>query len=230
MIAVAAALYLADCAVLLQRGQGVLLAGWPGARLLFGSTHYQIAGRAVALLNPFTPFVPALRTQPLFSAAAAPKAATAAHALSPIALPVLVQFILVFAVLPACLYRAPGWPFAVALLAAYANAIAMLVLLFFRFRQASLSVRPLVALGFGWLVCLPLSANCLRAAGLSFRIAVDARRAMRFLSEAEGKRAREDLAAHLGEALQEIDEGDAAYGRLADLRRQLAAESGHERA
>ena len=231
VIAVAATLYLLDCVVLLKRGQAVIEARGRHVNLAFGSTHYQIAGKTVALLNPLTPFLPAFRSLALFSPPGSnsirvSKAVTATSLLAPFA---FAQFLLVFIALPVCLYRAPGWPFLIALLAAYLNAIAMLVLLVFRFRTASIPRRPLIALGFGWLACLPLSVNCLRAAGLSFRIAADARHAMRFLTENERQRAREELAAQVAEAMQELDEGDESFRRLADLKRQLAAEASRGR-
>ena len=225
MIAVAAALYLFDCVVLLERGQAL----WYRAALSFGSNHYQIRGKAVALLNPFTPFIPVARTLPLFTVYSGPKVSTAIHALTPLVLPAAAQFTLVFVALPWCLYRAPGWPFFLALVLAYLNAVAMLVLIWWRFRAAGLARRPLVALGFAWLACLPLSVNALRKAGLAFNVAVDARRAIRFLPARERQGARDELAAQIAEAMDEVDEGDELYRRLADLRRQLAPEAGHGR-
>ena len=225
VIALAAALYLFDCVLLLERGQAL----WSRASLSFGSNHYQIRGKAVALLNPFTPFVPVARTLPLFAAPSGPKVSTAMHALTPLVVPAAIQFVLVFIALPWCLYRAPGWPFFLALVLAYLNAFAMLALVWWRFRAAGLARRPLIALGFAWLACLPLSVNCLRKAGLAFSIALDARRAIRFLPASERQRARDELAAQIAEAMQEVDENDAMYHRLADLKRQLAPETGHGR-
>lgn len=231
VIAVAVALYLADCVVLLERGQAVLEAGWSRPALSFGSRQYQIAGKAVALLNPLTPFVCAFRSLTLFSAdkngIKASKALPAVSALAPL---VLAQLLLVFVALPVCLYRAPGWPFFISLILAYLNAIAMLALLVFRFRRNSIPARPLVGLGFGWLACLPLSVNCLRAAGVSFPLAIDARRALRFLREDSRQRAREDLAAQIGEAMQELEEGNELHRRLAELKRQLTPEARSGRA
>ena len=231
VIALAAALYLADCVVLLERGQAVLEVGsarWGGPRLAFGSTHYQIAGKVVLLLNPVTPFFPVFRSLPLFAvpAGASIKVSTALTTTSPLAILACAQFVLVFVALPLCLYRAPGWPFLIALLLAYLNAGVMLFLLFFRLRTASIPARPLVVLGFGWLACLPLSVNCLRAAGLSFQIAADARRAMRFLPRENREKARSDLSAQVAEAMQELEDSDERHRRLADLRRQLTPETG----
>ena len=225
MIAVAAALYLLDCVVLLERGQAL----WSRGSLSFGSTHYQIRGRVVALLNPFTPFFPVFRTLPLFSSAAGVSLSGAARSLTPVAALSLLQLVLVFVALPYCLYRAPGWPFLVSLVLAYAGAIAMLGLLWWRFRRAGLATRPLFGLGFAWLACLPLSVNALRKAGLAFSVALDARRAIRLLSAGQRQRARDELAAQLAEALQEFDDADASGGRLLALTKQLAEERADER-
>ena len=221
VIALAAGIYLFDCVVLLERGQAL----WSRGALSFGSNHYQIRGKVVALLNPLTPFIPTLRTLPLFSVSSGPRTSTAIRAVAPLVAPSMVQFVLVFGVLPWCLYRAPGWPFFIALLLAYVNALAMLGFIWWRFRRAGIATRPLIGLGFGWLVCLPLSVNCLRKAGLAFSIAVDARRAIRFLPADEWQRARDDLAAQIAEAMHEVDEDDQLHRRLAELRRQLTPEA-----
>lgn len=226
MIAVAAALYIFDCVVLLERGQAL----WSRDSLSFGSKHYQIRGKVVALLNPFTPFLPAFRTQPLFSSASNVGASDAARALAPVGAMALAQFALMFIALPFCLYRAPGWPFLIALVLAYANAVAMLGLLWWRLRAAGIATSPLIGLGFGWLVCLPLSVNAPRKAGLAFDIALDARQAIRLLPEPGRERARNDFAAQVAEALQDLEENDERHARLAELKQQLILEIGHGRA
>ena len=225
VIALAAALYLFDCVVLLERGQAL----WSRGGLSFGSNHYQIRGKAVALLNPFTPFIPAFRTLPLFSRSSDVKLSSAARVLAPLPLLGLLQFLLIFVALPLCLYRAPGWPFFIALVLAYLNAVAMFGVIWRRFGRARIPTRPLVSLGFAWLVCLPLSVNCLRKAGIAFDIALDAHRALRFIPASERRRARSDLAAQIEEAMHELDESDPLYSRLAGLRQQLAPEAVHGR-
>jgi hypothetical protein len=221
VIAVASAIYLFDCAVLLERGQAL----WSRGGMSFGSRHYQIRNKVVALLNPFTPFVPVFRTRPLFAAASKVKLSRAVQSLVPMAAMSLLQFALVFAALPYCLYRAPGWPFFMALVLAYANAIGMLGFIWWRYRKAGLAARPLLALGFGWLACLPLSVNALRKAGLAFDFSVDARGAIRYLPAGERQRARGDLAAQVAEAMHELEENDQRYRRLSELRRQLTPEA-----
>lgn len=221
VIAVAAAIYLADCVVLLQRGQAL----WSGAGLAFGSLHYQVRGKIVALLNPFTPFMATFRTLPLFSSAGAIEPQDAARALAPLSALGGLQLLLIFAALPYCLYQAPGWPFSLALAAAYLNAFALLGLIWWRLRGARIATRPLAGLAFGWLVCLPLSINALRKAALAFDVAMDAREAIGRLPERERERARGELAAQVTEAMQELDEGDAERQRLAALHRDLVPEA-----
>lgn len=225
VIVVAAALYFFDCVVLLERGQAL----WSRSTLSFGSQHYQIRGKVVAVLNPLTPFIAVFRTLPLFSGSSNVKAPEAAGALQPVAVLGFVQLLLVFAALPYCLYRAPGWPFFAALVLAYVNAIALLGLIWWRLRGARITTRPLIGLGFGWLACLPLSVNALRKAGLAFDVAMDAREAILLLAERDRERARGALAAQVAEAMQELEENDERHHRLADLKRQLAPEAGHGR-
>jgi hypothetical protein len=228
LVALAAAIYLADCVVLLERGQALVQAG---PSLSFGSRHYQIAGKSVALLNPLTPFFFAFRSLVLFSSPGSEsvKFSKAFAATAPLAPLALLQLLLLFVALPYCLYRAPGWPFFIALVLAYLNAIVMLLLLWWRFRRNAIPARPLIGLGFGWIACLPLSVNCLRAAGVSFPLAFDARRALRFLPGDSREKARADLAAQIAEAMQEIEEEDERHGRLAALARELAPQGSHGR-
>ena len=179
----------------------------------------------MSLLNPLTPFIAVFRTLPLFSGSSTVKETEAVGALRPMAVFVFVQLLLVFAALPYCLYRAPGWPFFAALVLAYANAITLLGLIWWRLRGARIATRPLVGLGFGWLACLPLSVNALRKAGLAFDVAMDAREAILLLPERDRERARANLAAQVAEAMQELEESDERHRRLADLKRQLAPEA-----
>jgi hypothetical protein len=225
VIALAAMLYLFDCVVLLERGQAL----WSRGALSFGSIHYQIRGKAVTLLNPLTPFHSVFRTLPLFSAAPGAKLSAAVQSLAPVAALSILQFVLVFVILPFCLYRAPGWPFFISLLLAYVCAIAMLGVICWRFRRAGFATRPLFGLGFAWLVCLPLSVNAQRRAGLTFDIALDARRAIRFLRPGARQIARGELAAQVAEALHEVDEGGERHRLLSALQRQLPTEAGHGR-
>jgi hypothetical protein len=231
LVALAAAIYLADCVVLLERGQALVESRWSSMTVSFGSRHYQIAGKSVALLNPLTPFFSVFRSLVLFPSPEERgiRISRAVVAVAPLAPLALLQLLLLFVALPYCLYRAPGWPFLIALALAYLNAIVMLLLLWWRFRSNAIPARPLIGLGFGWIACLPLSVNCLRAAGVCFSLGLDAQRALRFVRGQVREKAREDLAAQVAEAMQDIEEGDERHHRLAELRRQLAPEGSHGR-
>src|SRR5215510_5825109 len=104
LVALAAAIYLFDCIVLLERGQALIEAGWTRPALSFGSRHYQISGKAVALLNPFTPFVPAFRSLPLFARISGVNLSDAVRVHAPLAALAALQFVLIFVALPYCLY------------------------------------------------------------------------------------------------------------------------------
>ncbi|MGH8764455.1 MAG: hypothetical protein ACRET8_01950 [Burkholderiales bacterium] len=225
LIAAAAVLYLLDCVVLLERGQAL----WTRSTLSFGSNHYQVRGKAVALMNPFTPFVPLSRTLPLFSAGFGMDPSGVPRILLPLAVPAAIQFLLVFVALPWCLYRAPGTPFAAVLSLAYLNVLLMLALVAWRFRRAGIPRRALFALGFGWIACLPLSVNSMRKAGLAFEIAMDAREALKDLPAHARAQASAALSAQVAEALQDLEEDDKRHRLLADLKRELDREADHGR-
>jgi hypothetical protein len=222
VIAVAAAIYLVDCIVLLERGQAL----WSGAGLSFGSLHYQVRGKAVAMLNPLTPFIAVFRTLPLLAGASNVKAADAARALAPLSALGGLQLLLVLVALPYCLYRAPGWPFFAALVFAYLNALFLLLGIAWRFSRAGVSCRPLIALGFGWLACLPLSINSIRKAGLAFDIDSDSRKLIELIPAARRERARAELAAQIEEAMLELEDDDKRRSALALMKGELEADHG----
>src|SRR5262245_46042423 len=96
LVALAAAIYLFDCFVLLERGQALIEAGFARVAVSFGSRHYQIAGKSVALMNPFTPFLPAFRSLPLFSKNSGIKLSSAVRVHAPLATLAALQFVLIF--------------------------------------------------------------------------------------------------------------------------------------
>ena len=119
-----------------------------------------------------------------------------------------------------------GRPFFAALVLAYVNALLMLILIAWRFGRSGMPRRPLIALGFGWLACLPLSINSIRKAGLAFDIGSDARKQIESLSGDARERARADLAAQIVEAMVELEEGDERRLALARMKGELEASDG----
>jgi len=102
----------------------------------------------------------------------------------------------------------------------------MLVLIAWRFGRAGITRRPLLALGFGWLACLPLSINSLRKAGLAFDIDRDARAQIERLPADKREQARASLAAQIGESILELEESDERRPALAQLQKELESDHG----
>ena len=216
-------LYLSDCVVLLGRGQALLERAGRRWTLSFGSRHYVIRGKTVALLNPFTPFVPAFKTLPLLAQRSTDSIppSRAAHALIPLWMPALVQFALVLVVIPCALIWQLGWPLLVGLGLAYLNLLAMLAWAAAALRKAPAERKPLLSLAFTSLVCLPLSANLYRSICLSLPLTADAARFLRLVPDDLRPATRLDLIAHIEEALDEVEEDTPAFESLSSLRRDL---------
>lgn len=224
-------LYLLDCVVFLGRGQGILERGGGRWRLLFGSRHFLIRGSPVVLLNPVTPGALALRTLALFESRAmdSRSPSSVARLLSPLRPLALVQFLLVFVLVPATMVRWPGWLFFVALSLSFLNVALMLTLVASRFRKAGLARRPLWSIGFNAIVCLPLSVNLYRRTALAVGIDGDAARLLRLLPPPARRDARSRLILQLGEAVQDAEEDSALHGRLKCLAERLAMAEANER-
>ena len=230
LLAMIVGLYLFDCIVLVARGQGILERTRARWRLSFGSKHYVIRGKPVALLTPLTPCLPAFKTLPLLqpSASRALKPSAAVRVLSPLRSLAALQLALVLIALPVSLFRPSGGPFLVALVLAYVNVLAMLGIAFSRYRRTGLPSKPLWSLAFNCIVCLPLSANLYRRASMTLPLASDAAQAVRLLPGVSRRGARSELLAQVAEALEEVEEEGLAFAALDSLRRDLAARNRHE--
>lgn len=217
------AIYLFDCAVLVQRGQVVLSRTGRRWRLATGTRHYLIKGRPIVFLNPLTPCAATLRSSPILepSPAGSLRPSAVVRGLRRLPALALVQWVLVLAVLPVTLVRYPGWPLVIALLLAYCNVVSMLLILFRRYRRLGVARSPLVSLAFNALVCLPLSINLLRRAGLALPAAGGADRYLRLLPRSTRPGARRALLGQLEEALQDADEDTPRFAELTVLQRAL---------
>jgi hypothetical protein len=217
-------LYLVDCVVLVQRGQAVLERPGRRWRLATGTRHYLIRGCPVVVLNPFAPWATALKSRPLFEPPSpeALRPSAVVRALRASAALAALQWTLVLVLLPLALVRHPGWPLLVLLVAAYGNAVAMAWMLFRSYRRLGVARGRLWPLAFNALVCLPLSINVPRRAGLAVPIADGADRWLRLLPGAARPGARSALRGQLEEALQDADEGSPRSAALTVLLRTLA--------
>jgi hypothetical protein len=97
----------------------------------------------------------------------------------------------------------------------------MVLVVLRRNRRLGAARRPLASLAFNALVCLPLSINVPRRAGLALPAAGGAERYLRLVPEAARPGARSALAGQLEEALQDADEGTPRFAALTALRRTL---------
>jgi len=224
-------LYLVDCATLVERGQA-LLERKPGRwSLAFGNRYYVIRTKPVAMLNPLTPCVPTLRTAPLLGGTSAReiRPSTAARRLLPLRLLATIQFLLVLMVVPLTMIFFVGWPFLVAVIVAYLNTLAMLVILIRAFRVADVPWRSLWQLVFNAIVCLPLSINLYRRSSMLLPLAYDASRCLNLVPALERRHAAEVLQMHIQDLLEEEDEESQNAVALRVLWEKIVKEHRHGR-
>jgi len=198
---VGVAIYLVDCLVSVGRAQAVLQ--WTGRRwaATYGSLGYLIGGRPVMLLNPLLPWRMTVKTREMLTDASSPARRPGAivRALGPASPLAALQAALMFVVLPLTLHRYPGWPFFLALVAAYVNYAAILTILWVRRSRAGLGLGTIASLGVYGLVCLPLSVNALRKASLAAPMERSALEAIGMLPAPARAASREALSAHIAE-------------------------------
>lgn len=226
VVALLAAIYLADCVVLLARGQALVEFPFNKVLLSFGSAHYAIRERPVALLNPVTPCAPAIRTLELYESAPPDALACSAaiRALAPVRALVWLQAPLVLAALPFTLWRNDAAAFLGVLALAYLNALAMLLLLLLAYRRLGAPAGPAWSLGFAGLACLPLSVNFFRGALLRLPVRGDALRFLRLTRGAARESARSALLAQVAESVHGIEENTFLHARLRSLQERLKHE------
>lgn len=217
-------LYLLDCTVPLARGQALLERAGRHWTLSFGNPHYIILGKAIGLLNPFTPWIPAFKTLPLVAVqpGGSITPSQAARALAPLRIPALLQFVLVLIVIPVTITRYPGWPFLIGLFLAYLNLCAMLALAFAAPRRARAKPNHLLSVAFTSIVCLPLSVNLHRRLCMSLTLTGDAFRFLKLVPGRFRTATRMKLLTHIEETLQETEEATPAFRTLSSLQRDLA--------
>lgn len=228
LLGVLLGLYLIDCFILLEPGQAILERRRSGWRLVFGNRHYVVRGKPVAMLNPLMPWTVSFKTLRLFEkpSSAALKPSAGLRAMPPLQLSVLIQFIGVLVALPITLVYFPGWPLLAVLAMVYCNVLVMIAALYYRFGRIRLPKRPLLSLAFTCLVCLPLSVNLYRRAGLLLPLSGDASRFLRMLSTGSRSTARQELLRHVEEALLDADDSGPHFQALTSLQNALAVQGG----
>jgi hypothetical protein len=228
MVAMAAvAIYLVDCLVLVERGQGVFEVGCWTRSVTFGSRHYVLRERPVILLNPLTPWRLSLKSAPpLFERTTLGRVSVhQSRALKPIAVLGTVQSVLVFVVTPLLLHYEPGWPFFSAVMTAWLFSIAIAAMLWPYRARMNLTTLSYVNVALSGVICLPLSVNIARKAALALPITLTARQMLRLLPRPSCEAARAALIDQLEEACLEAVDGTEKWVRLRKLLTTLQSES-----
>jgi hypothetical protein len=219
-------LYLSDCLRFLDPGQALLLTRdgrhW---RVCLGSAHWQLAGRAVVLANPFAPdavgFVFRWRSADTASspgwAADAPAAQDVAADLRPVGLLAWIAWALALIVLPCSLLVAAGpLPLLAGLALLYLDLLLCAALVYRRRTRLGLTGAAVGKLALECIFCAPFGVNMARKAALLAPVVTPAGAdAAGWLAEPERAAFRGVIRARLAEELAEYDPGTGAHDRLA---------------
>jgi hypothetical protein len=171
LMALAVALYLSDCSLLLYSNEGVLIqSGTRGWRALFGGGAI-IAGRSLHVLNPFTPHRAAFRLSWNQEAALSPRGDPAwsdlPAALAGIAPLVAAAAAGLFVLLPLGMFTDAGaWAVIGGLVLTYGGILAALLVLYRRRGRLPLRGKAFAGFAFECMACPPFGINLLRRLAL----------------------------------------------------------------
>ncbi len=230
LMALAAALYAWDSALLLYANEGLLA---PRDRdrwaLHLGST-LRLAGRELYLPSPLTLHRPLFRLAWSFEAPAGGDARWSERraAYRPLAPFVWAMAAALFVLLPLGLFSRLGEPMLIAALALlYLNIVAALAWTALRARSLGIAPRRLAAIAFELLVCPPFALNLVRRLSLEVPVGEDLVAAARRLqAPADWPASRALFAARLEDALLDEAEGSPRAAALGRYRSLLLAEEG----
>lgn len=230
LMALAAALYVWDSALLLYANEGLLTPrGRDGWALELGST-LRLAGRELYLPSPLTLHRPLFRLAWSFEAPAAGDPGWSARraAFRPLAPLVWGMAAALFVLLPLGLFSRFGEPMLIAALALlYLDILAALAWAALRRTRLGIAPKRLAALAFELLVCPPFALNLVRRLSLEIPIGEDLIAAARRLQGAdEWQASRALFAARLDDALLDESEDSPRAAALGRYRNLLLAEEG----
>jgi hypothetical protein len=224
-------IYLADCVVLVDRGQAIF--EFAGRRWLanFGTSSYVLLGKPVVVLNPAAPWRVAIRSLPLFSGRSGRQrdllmSLDVVRVIKRTELHAAVQAVLVLGLVPYLMYRAPGWPFLVALTVTYVNATIIISVLWFNRGRMRIPGSSLLVHSIYCLVCIPLSVNAARKTGLLIVMPFEALRLMRLLRGDDRSDGLTQLANQVAQARLETEDGSDRSSKLDALSTKLAGQRG----
>lgn len=224
LLVIGIALYLFDSARLIYPSEGILIASNERWRTSLGFDQFQLAGKNVLFFSPIAPGHAAFRaiwfdTTAVDPAALAGVLRDRANSLRVLSWPVTIQLIVMFIVVPVCLFHFPGMPLAVALGFLYANAMGSLCVVAIRRKRFELRWGQVAVIAFECLVCIPLSINLLRKLSFGFSPTRNMIAVSRLLlDDGTYRKAAHALQERIAAALDEEEEGTEDYLELTRLR------------
>jgi len=232
MVAIVAILiYLADCVVLVERGQGIFEFGCPSPSASFGSRHYVLRKRPVVLLNPLTPWRLSIKSESVFRDGLTTSGTSIRQTrrLQPIAILGTIQAVLIFVAVPLLLHFEPGWPFMVSVAIAMLVSAAIAAMLWPLRAAMNLTTLAYINTAVSGVICLPLSVNIARKAPLASHASFTAPRLLRLLPPLHREAARDEFIAQLEEACLETDDQSAKWLQLRKTLTELVRKNSNVR-
>ena len=224
--ALAIAIYLVDCIVLIDRGQAVCEVRRLGVALHVGTTQFTITHRPVVCLNPLTPWRLAVKASAPWEVTENGESAIQPRRLLPLQVIAAVQAILVVVVAPILLHYGRYAELFMAVVAALAASLAGSAWLWRIRRSVNLNVAEVVNSAITSLICLPMSINVARKVAIS---ATPRFSALSWLRRVRGD-ARDDIQrqyiAQLEEAALEAEDGSRRQSVIREALGVLTKEEG----
>ncbi len=220
------AMYLVDCVLLIERGQGIFALN--GSSAQFGTRNYVLGGRPIVVLNPLTPWRLAVKSRSILSDGSAHQIHMRhIAALQAIAILGSVQALLVLFVGPLSLHFMSWWFLMGAVIVAYLLTVAMGISLWASRHSLGLSTHAYFNIIMGALFCAPLSINMARKAALISTSKFEAMAIICHHGPSENRDdARQALLGQLEEACLEAEDGssrsDRVHGLLTALQRRIS--------
>ena len=224
LVLVGTGIYLVDSIRLLRPSDGVFLVSGNIWRASLGFEHMQFSGKHPALLSPIAPGCPAFQftwydETAVNSLAIAELLRARASKLRFLSVPVSLQLVMMFAVVPYCLFRFPGAPLAIAFGMLYVNAIVALCMVALKREHLDLPWARFAAIALECLICIPLSINLLRKLSLNFEPVKNMISVARsLLGDEKYRDAANALEARIAAALEVEETGTNTYLELMRLR------------
>ncbi len=226
LVLLATSLYVVDCVRLLHWNEGVLIAGG-GWHASLGAERFQIVRRHPYFLPLLLPACPVFRlnwtTGPAANAQdTAMRLRDCAAALRPFTWYAWLQFLVMFIVVPVCLFRFPGIPLVMAVAYLYLNAIVHLIMSLLWRKKLALPWQAVAAVAVECLVCVPFSINLVRKLAAKTGIAGNLVPAAKdLLSAAAYAEFTGALSQRIDGLLETADESGEQYRMLSHVRNSL---------